>query len=258
MDFPYDDMSSLELAEALQNILILACEGNRNADRDYRQLRLEFLNNPEFSSLLPSFVRSCRDLHIFWGWIKDQSGQWEPRRHIVRVAFSPMLEYLERGGAAPHGKSVSETLETFDAEGVATVWRKASARQQSGDAEGAITSARALLETVCKHIIEAIPGDPAGLHDDLPKLYRQAADRLKLAPGQHTEDAFKQILSGCTSVVHGLATLRNKLSDAHGQGPKPVRPHTRHAALAVNLSGTMATFLIETYRARVAEAADVR
>jgi Abortive infection C-terminus len=44
--------------------------------------------------------------------------------------------------------------------------------------------------------------------------------------------------------------MRNKLSDAHGRGRRPVRPGARHAALAVNLAGTMATFLIETWNER--------
>ncbi len=251
MNYPSEfDLSPYERAKMMQDILVAACEGNRNHNLDYERLRREFMDWPELRELLPPFVRTSRDLHIFWTWIKAQSPQWEPRRGIVRTAFVPLLDFLESGGTTPQSKSVSETLESFSAEGVATVWRKATSRQQSGDAEGAITAARTLLESVCKHIIEALPGDPYGPNDDLPKLYRLAADRLNLAPDQHTEQAFKQILSGCLSVAHGLATLRNKLSDAHGQGSKPVRPLARHAALAVNLSGAMAMFLIETYAAR--------
>jgi hypothetical protein len=44
--------------------------------------------------------------------------------------------------------------------------------------------------------------------------------------------------------------LRNKIGDAHGKGGKPVKPSPRHAALAVNLAGTMATFLVETWLAK--------
>jgi hypothetical protein len=57
-------------------------------------------------------------------------------------------------------------------------------------------------------------------------------------------------LGGCTSVVEGLGALRNKVGDAHGQGKRPVRVSPRHAHLAVNLAGTMATFLIETRATR--------
>jgi hypothetical protein len=77
-----------------------------------------------------------------------------------------------------------------------------------------------------------------------------AAQDLKLAPNQHTEEAFQKILGGATTVVNGLATLRNRLSDAHGRGGVPVKPSARHATLAVNMAGSLATFLIETFETR--------
>ena len=61
---------------------------------------------------------------------------------------------------------------------------------------------------------------------------------------------FKAIRAGCHTVVQNLGTLCNRISDAHGQGRNPVRPVPRHAALAVNLAGSMATFLVETWQSR--------
>ena len=85
---------------------------------------------------------------------------------------------------------------------------------------------------------------------DLPKLYTLTAKQLKLSPSQHTEQLFKQILGGCQTVVEGLGALRNRHSDAHGKGVSGTKPAPRHAELAVNLSGTMATFLLQTWEAR--------
>jgi hypothetical protein len=50
-------------------------------------------------------------------------------------------------------------------------------------------------------------------------------------------------------VVEGLGALRNRLSDAHGQGKRPVKPASRHAELAVNLAGATAVFLAATHEA---------
>lgn len=50
--------------------------------------------------------------------------------------------------------------------------------------------------------------------------------------------------------MQGIGTLRNRLGDPHGKGRNPVRPQPRHAALAVNLAGTMAAFLVATWTAR--------
>jgi hypothetical protein len=53
----------------------------------------------------------------------------------------------------PADADISVILEGFDPDGVYKVWSKALDRRSS-DPEGAITSARALLETVCKLILE--------------------------------------------------------------------------------------------------------
>ncbi|KPL95406.1 abortive infection family protein [Vibrio splendidus] len=37
------------------------------------------------------------------------------------------------------------------------------------------------------------------------------------------EQVFKQILGGCSGVVHGLGTFRNKHGDTHGDKPKSVK-----------------------------------
>jgi hypothetical protein len=63
------------------------------------------------------------------------------------------------------------------------------------------------------------------------------------------EEVFKRILGGATNVVENLGSLRNKIGDAHGKG-RPVAVLPRHAQLAVNLAGTIATFLVETWLAR--------
>jgi hypothetical protein len=114
------------------------------------------------------------------------------------------------------------------------------------DPEGAITVARTLLETVCKRILDELSITYTD-KEDLPKLYAMAAKVLNLAPDQHSEEPIKAILGGAMNLVNGIGTLRNRLSDSHGRGGKPVRPSPRHASLAVNLAGGVATFLVETY-----------
>jgi hypothetical protein len=47
--------------------------------------------------------------------------------------------------------------------------------------------------------------------------------------------------------VNGIAALRNKASDAHGKGISGTTAKQRHAELAVNLAGAVASFLIESF-----------
>jgi hypothetical protein len=209
-----------------------------------RRLR-ERLIRDTHEQRLPSFVRTCRNLAQFWGFIKKWQTYAE-RREVIWEAFLPLVESLEEGGR-PQDETVAESLTSLDAEHVNRAWGKALERR-TADPEGAITAARTLLESVCKLILDDL--SVAYSDDDLPKLYGKVASGLRLAPSGYTEDAFKQILGGCWSVVNGLGTLRNRLSDSHGQGKLPVRPAPRHADLAVNLAGATATFLVETWQTR--------
>lgn len=212
--------------------------------------RQSLINEPSIEQFVPRFVKTSRSIQQFWGYIKQQSDKYEGRRQHIYEAFSALLDHLEGNTKAPADKLVSDTLEKFDAEHVMAAWRKSLERRTS-DPEGAITSARTLLESMCKHILdeEQVVYDD---RDDLPKLYRKTSERLNIAPSQHTEDVFKQILGGCTAAVEGLGTLRNRLSDAHGKGRIAAKPKPRHAELAVNLSGALAMFVLSTWEDRKA------
>jgi hypothetical protein len=169
-----------------------------------------------------------------------------------RISGSPFYAVRPAPTGSPADESISAALAAFDPTQVHARWTMAMERRASEPA-GAITLARTLLEDVCKWILDQA-GETWQEADDLPALYRKLAKVLKLAPDDHTEQVFKQILGSCQSVVESLGALRNKLSDAHSPGPKRARPQARHAELAVNLAGAMATFLVATWEARRTEA----
>lgn len=168
-----------------------------------------------------------------------------------RISGSPFYAVRPAPTGSPADESISAALAAFDPMQVHARWTMAMERRASEPA-GAITLARTLLEDVCKWILDQA-GETWQEADDLPALYRKLAKVLRLAPDDHTEQVFKQILGSCQSVVESLGALRNKLSDAHSSGPKRARPQARHAELAVNLAGAMATFLVATWEARRSE-----
>jgi len=125
------------------------------------------------------------------------------------------------------------------------VWQRAVERRSS-DPDGAVTLARSLLETVCKHILDAA-GVAYDENSELPNLYRLTAEQLNLAPAQHSEKVVRQVLGGATAAVEGIGALRNRLSDAHGKGQESVAASPRLAELAVNLAGAVALFLVQSW-----------
>lgn len=244
---PFEE-TTLDKAMRLQNGLIARATGSDfdGGNPAYKELRRFFSDRADTRTKLPDFLRRCSDLGAFWGWIKHEKAHYHERRDLIWAGFRPLIEYLEAQGRSPAVAPISEVLNVFDAEHVQAAWQKALDRR-AADPEGAITAARTLLETVCKHVLDdaqaTYPDDA-----DLPKLWALAAEQLNLAPHQHQETVFKAILGNCQSVVNNLGAIRNRIGDAHGQGRRPVRPKARHAELAVNLAGTMAAFLVATWQ----------
>ena len=179
------------------------------------------------------------------GWCDKYWNPLEPT-YPVATAFGggfsiPVVDSHEM----PGDESITESLQALHAPTVYTDWQRALERRDS-DPAGAITLARTLLETTCKHILDerSISYAPA---DSLSDLHKKVSKALGLAPSQQTEQLFKQILSGVTSVVGGLEGLRNQIGDAHGRTNEAAKPVERHARLAVNLAGAVAAFLAEAH-----------
>lgn len=242
-----EDRELLVKATALQNMLLARATGNGLDEGDYALLRQELLATPRTKRLLPTFVEACRSGSQFWEFIKHHDATYAGRRQAIWTAFRPLLDDLELREPAPVEAAADPVLAEVDSDHVRDAWHKALDRRRS-DPDGAITAARSLLESVCKHVLDV---QQVRYEDGwpLPRLYGAAAASLRLSPSQHGEQVFKQILGGCQSVVSGMAALRNALGDAHGKGARGVRPLPRHAELAVNLAGAAALFLLATLEA---------
>lgn len=123
-------------------------------------------------------------------------------------------------------------------------WQKAYDRLPS-DPDGAITAAKTLMEAACKHALDET-GVSYGKADDLPKLYGLAAQRLGISPGAQADDLFRAVFGAAHTVVGRLGELRNNVGDAHGKGRGALSASRAQAELAVNLAGSVASFLIDT------------
>jgi hypothetical protein len=230
----------------IQTILLARATG-MGADYDrYAALRNALVGEERIRGRLPAWLRACRDLNAFWSYIQPKFPTYAERRQFIRDEFRALLDDLEHDMPAGD-REVAAILERLTTDTVREVWERAQARR-SDDPNGAITLARTLLETVCKHILddEGVEYDEG---DELPRLYRLTAETLQIAPNDATEDAFRRIFGACTSIVESVGTIRNRMGDAHGRGAGAVRVEPRYARLAVNLSGAMATFLVETWEA---------
>lgn len=247
-----DDLSHLESkfeqAEYLQNLLVNHATGGTENNAHYHILRNIFLTEQSTKNILPSWVRTNRNLDQFWQFIKRQYPSYAERREFIWDSFNPLLEHLESSKHSPAEGPISEVFMNYNKDEVQDIWNRALERKAT-DPKGAITLARTMLESVCKHILDEKEISYKD-SEDLSQLYTKTSKCLNLSPAQHTDEIFKQILGGCNSVVLGLSGMRNKVGDAHAQGKKNIRVERRHAELAVNLAGAMSMFLIETLQAK--------
>lgn len=235
----------LELRDALVS---KATDGHVEDDR-YQDLRRALLDEPAVKTRLPDFVQRCRTVSEFWGFIKHKFDTYKERREFLWEEFESVLDYLEFSGSTPADEEVETSLAELDPEHhVLQLWQRAVERRQE-DPEGAITLAKSMLESVCKHLLDDVEGsypDSA----DLPDLYHQTSKALELHPQQYDEEVFKKILGATHTIVGRLGKFRNDAGDAHGRGPYHLKPQSRHSELAVNTAGAVASYLVRTWKAR--------
>ena len=214
----------------------------------YDDERRIVLDDPVLGPAAPAWLKTHRDLEHFRAYAQTLGG-YKERRALVRVAFEPTFDAAEQS-TPPVADTTQTALRALSSEEVDRIWRLALERTHR-DPDGALTLARTLLESVMKHVLD----DAELSYDDgatLPALYKTLSDHLNLAPAQHDREAFKAILGAVATIVSRLAELRNSYSDSHGRGRRAVKITSRHAALAVNLAGTVAAFVVETWQLREA------
>lgn len=131
--------------------------------------------------------------------------------------------------------------------------QKADRRLAASDLDGAITVSRTLLEAVLSELELRLSGTVGSYSGDLQRQYKAVAKVLRIDDkDDQVDEGFKQIARGLVQIVNGLAAIRNMASDGHA---RQVKPHIRHARVAVNSAKTVASFLVEVYLARTSPVA---
>jgi hypothetical protein len=150
--FSMTDAEFLKQVQIFQDCLVASATGGAFGDGSYEELRKLIVANPRIKKLVPEFLKTNRTEAQFWSFIKARFAHYAERRTFIWNEFAPLIDELEENNHAPTDEHVSDVLSEFDSDNVHAVWQKALDRRRD-DPEGAITSARTLLE--CP------PSDPA-------------------------------------------------------------------------------------------------
>lgn len=191
--------------------------------------------------------------------------QAENGNEWAETAIKSLKKWIERDGFAyekgnlrPMGKHhglerITDAVKAFD---LPELHRQIQRMQSAveDDPALAIGTAKELVETVCKTILEqrqiAFPDDA-----DVGQLVKETRKALGLIPesipnSSKGAESIRRILSNLGNVAQGLAELRNLYGTGHGKGGATKGLSPRHARLAVGAAATLSTFLFETHLER--------
>lgn len=122
------------------------------------------------------------------------------------------------------------------------------------DPELAIGTAKELVETCCRTILEA-RNEEAPKPPNINALVKATCSALALTPDDVPSEAksagtIKRLLSNLATVARGVAELRNSYGTGHGKPVDTKGLQPRHAKLAVGAATALAVFLVETHQVR--------
>lgn len=175
------------------------------------------------------------------------------KRWLAKDGYVYSNGHLNKSVSDSHLSEVSRAVETLDApELQRQIDRMRSAAQD--DPSLAVGTAKELLETTCKAILEET-GVLVDQTWDIPRLLKETREILDLLPEQMKDDTkgldvIRKLLGNLGTIGHSLAELRNLYGTGHGKSIKAKGLEPRHARLAVGAVATLVTFLFETHQLR--------
>lgn len=152
---------------------------------------------------------------------------------------------LVSGGLAAPTQTLAGFIKDRDEAAITQEFERAAQKAESEPRE-AVSAAANILESLCKHYIEA-EGLDLPSKQVLKELWNVVRKDLGFDPGQVADDDLKVVLVGLIQIVDGLGAFRTHASSAHGSGPKSYRLQPRHSRLAVHAAHTAALFILESW-----------
>lgn len=222
-------------------------------DEDYQEARKILMKiYDEMEQNLPDLIKKCRDVKEVMNYCQslvyrndDNFNALDIEEEIYCV-FNAAMDYIEDKKIEVKIIYIKcdvpkELKYTHITDNII----KCENRIEDGDYTGALTSARSLIEGVCKEILFNITNEEIKDSPDLPKLFDMVRIHLNLDPSNpQLQKSLKGVISGLIRVVQGLNEIRNSGGDSHI--PK-YNVGLHHALLVVNSAKTVVSFLFHTY-----------
>lgn len=195
---------------------------------------------------VPYLLQRSRTVEEFLEGVFHSTNNKQEMIDSISYAYNPYISYLEENMYEVEIVKVEVGIPAeLTYTSITDALNNCETRINNGDYSGAITSAKTLVEGVCKEILLLKGIDVKNDNDNLPKLYNDLSKHLTLnSDNPKVGNSLKEITSGLNKVIKGLAEVRNSSGDSHA---KRLTPTFHHAVLAVNAAKTVTSFLFHTY-----------
>ena len=248
--FEEPPLSWAETDSVLTEVMSLAklrAKGRMDDDEPlFRRFRSRLLLSPYLAAEGREFLARHRTLQQIWDRTLSRVPSYRERRQLVDDAFDSTLRRMEDRDIGVIAID-PDVLTELDMDEANRIWTRARARleQQPPDAEGAVTLARALLESVAKRILDHYGGAYSAT-DTPANLCRRALGHV-VPPEMLGLEHFRRFTQSSANIIEHVGLYRGDAGDAHGS--PLAREVARHeASYAVNLAGSTAVFLVECFR----------
>ncbi|WHY63657.1 abortive infection family protein [Cytobacillus firmus] len=243
-------MSAIETLEKVKSEITSYINGSSSQfidNESFRKARIIIKRISQEQNLeVPSFITACRTVEETVDELYSDGAPDFVQVNYVNLSFNKYIDFLEEQQLDVKIVHVeAEVPEELKFEYILESIEKCENRINSGDYSGAVTSAKTLVEGVCKEILNKFADITIDNKTDLPALFTKVRQNLNLDPRDPDLDkALKEVLTGLIKIVNGISEIRNKRGDSHIPTYKIDR---HHALIVVNSAKTVVTFLFNTY-----------
>lgn len=151
--------------------------------------------------------------------------------------------YVIKSGSTVASKTLEDYLKNGDFASIEVEFDRAL-KNINTDPHASITASSSIIEAVLKHYIErhSLTMPPKM---NIGPLWQTVRQDLTLNANTQLSDDQKKILTGITSIIDGVGAFRSHIGSAHGRGVTPPQISEYEARLAVNVSHSVVTFIMD-------------
>ncbi|MCM1141509.1 MAG: abortive infection family protein [Muribaculum sp.] len=203
-------------------------------------------SKPRFQSLVKNF-QTTEDFEEYYRKVFKAGVEYINKQ--LYISQKKLISFNNKFVITDRDESISIQIQQIghvSYEYVKTLPDRIKADVENKDYDSVINKCRTLIEEVLCYVIEQ-KGDRPIDNGKIESLQSQCKKLLKMNPDNSQDQRIIQMLSGLTTIINSIASLRNIGSDAHGVGSRRINIGEREAILICNATQTYCEYILSVF-----------